>query len=111
MSPDARRAVTAATNDHADSPTCRYPNGFPTPEAGGSCTAQAGFATWRAIQSDNRSRDAPRWPSDGGMELSWLDPDNLDRHDIAGAVALMEAANAVDAPHEFAHTVSSFTAH
>jgi GNAT superfamily N-acetyltransferase len=45
------------------------------------------------------------------MELSWLDADNLDRRDIAGAVALKEAADAVDAPHEFPHTVSSFTAH
>ncbi|HET6212422.1 MAG TPA: GNAT family N-acetyltransferase [Micromonosporaceae bacterium] len=44
------------------------------------------------------------------MELTWLDPDRPDARALAGAVAVLEAARAVDAPHELGPTVTSFTA-
>lgn len=44
------------------------------------------------------------------MELSWLDSGHPDKRDVAGAVALLEAARVVDCPHEINLTVSSFTA-
>lgn len=44
------------------------------------------------------------------MELTWLDPDHLDVRDVAGVVALMEAARVVDTPHQLGQTASSFTA-
>lgn len=44
------------------------------------------------------------------MELTWLDPDDLRHRDMAGAVALLEAARAHDCPHEPLSTVASFTA-
>jgi GNAT superfamily N-acetyltransferase/RimJ/RimL family protein N-acetyltransferase len=40
------------------------------------------------------------------MELSWLDPERLDRRDIAGALGVIEAARAVDTPHQMA-TIST----
>ncbi|MGZ4632964.1 MAG: N-acetyltransferase family protein [Actinomycetes bacterium] len=43
------------------------------------------------------------------MDLTWLDPENLDPRDVAGAVAVLEAARAVDAPHWLPTTTSSFT--
>jgi GNAT superfamily N-acetyltransferase len=44
------------------------------------------------------------------VELTWLDPEHLDGRDVAGAVALLEAARVVDCPHELGPTVASFTA-
>jgi GNAT superfamily N-acetyltransferase len=32
------------------------------------------------------------------MELTWIDPDDVDERDVAGAIALLVAAQAVDAP-------------
>lgn len=43
------------------------------------------------------------------MELTWLDPDRPDRRDLAGAVAVLEAARAVDSPGRPGATVSAFT--
>ena len=44
------------------------------------------------------------------MELTWLDPDHLDDRDVAGAVAVLEAARLADYPHQLGPTVSWFTA-
>ncbi|HMG31942.1 MAG TPA: GNAT family N-acetyltransferase [Jiangellaceae bacterium] len=44
------------------------------------------------------------------MELTWLNPDHLAERDVAGAVAVLEAAREVDCPHQLSPTVSSFTA-
>src|SRR5206468_6667731 len=44
------------------------------------------------------------------VELTWLDPDHLDRRDVDGAVAVLEAARAVDASQRLGNTVTSFTA-
>lgn len=44
------------------------------------------------------------------MDLTWLDPDDLDRRDLAGAVAVLEAARATDHLRLPGPTVSSFTA-
>ena len=44
------------------------------------------------------------------MELRWLDPDRPDRHDADGAVAVLEAARAVDCPHQPVLTGSAFAA-
>ena len=44
------------------------------------------------------------------MDLSWLNRDQPDWRDVAGAVAVHEAARLVDAPHWLAATVSNFTA-
>jgi len=44
------------------------------------------------------------------MDLTWLDPDQLDSHDVAGAVAVLEAARLVDYPHQLGPIVSSFSA-
>ncbi len=44
------------------------------------------------------------------MEPTWLDVDEVDTADMAGAVALLEAARVVDSPHELSPTVSSFAA-
>lgn len=44
------------------------------------------------------------------MQLTSLDPDHLDRHDVDGAVAVMEAAREVDCPHEQPTTALSYTA-
>lgn len=44
------------------------------------------------------------------MELTWLDPEHPDQRDVAGVVAVMEAARVVDCPHEQTLTVGSFTA-
>jgi GNAT superfamily N-acetyltransferase/RimJ/RimL family protein N-acetyltransferase len=44
------------------------------------------------------------------MELAWLDPANPDRRDVDGAVALQEAARAVDTPDYPSPTVSAFLA-
>lgn len=46
----------------------------------------------------------------GSLDLTWLDPDNLDPRDLAGAVSVREAARAVDAPHRLGRTtVSTYT--
>jgi GNAT superfamily N-acetyltransferase len=45
-----------------------------------------------------------------GVELTWLDPADLDEGMLDGAVALLEAARQVDCPHELARTVPSYTA-
>jgi GNAT superfamily N-acetyltransferase len=42
------------------------------------------------------------------VELTWLDPAHLDPRDVAGAVALLEAARVVDCPHELGPTTGSF---
>lgn len=44
------------------------------------------------------------------MELTWLDTDHLDVRDVAGAVAVLEAARVADYPHELGMTLSSFGA-
>lgn len=44
------------------------------------------------------------------MDLSWLDPEHPDERDVAGAVAVSEAARAVDAPWAVADTVTSYLA-
>jgi GNAT superfamily N-acetyltransferase len=44
------------------------------------------------------------------VELTWLDPEHLDGRDVAGAVALLEAARLVDCPHQLGPTVASFVA-
>jgi len=44
------------------------------------------------------------------VELTWIDPQHLDGRDVAGAVAVREAARLVDCPHQPGTTVSSFTA-
>lgn len=44
------------------------------------------------------------------MELTWLDPDNLDTRAVAGAVAVLDAANTVDTPHMLSPTASAFEA-
>lgn len=44
------------------------------------------------------------------MDLRWLDPDRPDAGDIAGAVAVYEAARTVDAPQLPSSTTADFTA-
>jgi GNAT superfamily N-acetyltransferase len=45
------------------------------------------------------------------MHLTWLDREHLDDRDVAGAVALFEAARLVDSPHQLVGpTVFSYTA-
>jgi GNAT superfamily N-acetyltransferase len=44
------------------------------------------------------------------VDLARLDPENLDRGDLDGAVAVLEAARVVDCPHELPRTVAAFTA-
>ena len=44
------------------------------------------------------------------MDLTWLDPAHLDEGDLAGAVAVLEAARRVDCPHELSRPASSFAA-
>ncbi len=44
------------------------------------------------------------------MELRWLDPHCPDRRDVAGAVALLEAARVVDCPQQPPLTVSGYAA-
>jgi GNAT superfamily N-acetyltransferase len=43
------------------------------------------------------------------MELTWIDREHPNGRDVAGAVALLEAARVVDCPHELGPTVSAFT--
>ncbi len=44
------------------------------------------------------------------MHIAWLDPSHLDDRDVAGAVALLDAARLADSPHELVGpTVFSFT--
>jgi GNAT superfamily N-acetyltransferase len=43
------------------------------------------------------------------MELSWLDPQRLDRRDVAGALGVIEAARAVDSPHQLATISTNYT--
>jgi GNAT superfamily N-acetyltransferase len=49
-----------------------------------------------------------RFPRD--VKLTWLNPDDLRRRDIAGAVAVLEAARQVDCPFDLGPTTSSLTA-
>jgi RimJ/RimL family protein N-acetyltransferase len=44
------------------------------------------------------------------MDLSWLDPEHPDRRDVAGAVAVLDAARAVDAPWATGETVTAYIA-
>jgi ribosomal protein S18 acetylase RimI-like enzyme len=44
------------------------------------------------------------------VNLTWLDLDNLDERDIAGATAMLEAARVVDFPHRGAQTTSAYRA-
>lgn len=44
------------------------------------------------------------------MQLDWLDRENLDPRDLAGAVAVLEAARQVDCPHELSPTTSTYAA-
>jgi GNAT superfamily N-acetyltransferase len=44
------------------------------------------------------------------VKLTWLDSDDLRRRDIAGAVAVLEAARQVDCPFDLGPTTSSLTA-
>jgi GNAT superfamily N-acetyltransferase len=43
------------------------------------------------------------------MELSWLDPERLDRRDVAGALGVIEAARAVDSPHQIPSISTNYT--
>lgn len=43
------------------------------------------------------------------MDLTWLDPDRLDRRDVAGALGVAEAARTVDSPHQIAMIFTTFT--
>ena len=45
------------------------------------------------------------------MDLTWINREQPEQRDVAGAVAVLEAARAVDAPHWPSSTVASFTAH
>jgi GNAT superfamily N-acetyltransferase len=45
------------------------------------------------------------------MELTWLDPDHLDRRDVDGAVAVLRAARIVDCPRMWRPGVASTVAH
>lgn len=44
------------------------------------------------------------------MDIRWLDPEQLDRGDGDGAVAVLEAARVVDSPHQPSPTVTEFVA-
>jgi GNAT superfamily N-acetyltransferase len=44
------------------------------------------------------------------MELQRLDPDDLDPRDVAGGVAVLEAARRVDSPHHAPQTATGWTA-
>ena len=45
------------------------------------------------------------------VTLTWLDPDHLEDREVAGAVALLDAAQLADSPHErVGPAVFSFTA-
>lgn len=44
------------------------------------------------------------------MDLTWLESAQPDHRDVAGAVAVLEAARSVDSPHRPGPTVSAFTA-
>jgi GNAT superfamily N-acetyltransferase len=44
------------------------------------------------------------------LDLKWLDPQQLDRADVDGAVAVLEAARVQDYPHEAVPSVRGFTA-
>lgn len=44
------------------------------------------------------------------MQLDWLDRENPDPRDLAGAVAVLEAARQVDCPHELSPTTSTYAA-
>jgi ribosomal protein S18 acetylase RimI-like enzyme len=44
------------------------------------------------------------------VNLTWLDLDNLDERDVAGATAMLEAARAVDFPHRGALTTAQYRA-
>ena len=46
----------------------------------------------------------------GPMHLSWLDPGQLSDRDVAGAVAVLEAARQVDCPHQLGPTTATFMA-
>jgi len=60
--------------------------------------------------AENESRRCARVRHPGGMEVSWLDPEHLDRRDVDAAVALLEAARQVDCPHELSPTTSAYAA-
>lgn len=45
-----------------------------------------------------------------GVDLTWLDPDDLDEGALDGAVAVLESARLEDCPHELSRTVRSYTA-
>ena len=45
------------------------------------------------------------------MDLIWVNPNDLDWRDVAGAVAVLEAAREVDTPYELSHMVSALVAH
>ena len=44
------------------------------------------------------------------MDISWLDPERLDRRDVDSAVAALEAARSIDSPHRLSQTVTEFVA-
>ncbi len=44
------------------------------------------------------------------MEVTWLDPEHVDRRDVDAAVALLEAARQVDCPHELGATSTAYAA-
>jgi len=44
------------------------------------------------------------------VEVTWLEADEVGSGDIAGAVALLDAARTVDSPHELQATVTTFAA-
>jgi len=44
------------------------------------------------------------------VDIGWLDPERPDREEIDGAVAVLEAARAIDSPHQPIGTVAEFVA-
>lgn len=44
------------------------------------------------------------------MQLTWIDRERPDRADVTGAVAVLNASNALDAPHLLSYTASVFAA-
>jgi GNAT superfamily N-acetyltransferase len=50
------------------------------------------------------------WWCPGQMDVTWLDPDHLDPHLLAGAAAVREAVRALDTPQLPSETTTSLTA-
>src|SRR4030095_1724216 len=60
---------------------------------------------------DIQSRAGTAWVFHGCVDFTWLDADEVGSGDIAGAVALLEAAPAVDSPHQLPAPGRAFSRH